>query len=89
MILILIEFVILEQLFYAKSKGNSIEVFPCAKRMLSFINFVHIFFQISSILIIATINRLCKFKKFIRVSGLISDEYFQHIVFLVTYSVFY
>lgn len=67
------------------------EVFPCAKRMLSFICLFcsHIFFQLSSILIIATINILCKFKNFICVSGLISDEYFQHIVFLVTYSLFY
>lgn len=66
MIHILIEFVILEQLFYAKSKGNSIEIFPCAKRMLSFIYFAYIFFfQISSILIIATINILCQFKKYI------------------------
>lgn len=56
---------------------------------LLFILSIYFFFQISSILIIATINRLCKFKKFIHVSGLISDEYFQHIVFLVTYSVFY
>lgn len=65
------------------------EVFPCAKWMLSFIYFVHIFFQISSILIIVTLNRLCKFKHFTCVTGLISDEYFQHIAFLVIYSVFY